>query len=262
VTITSPAANSTVAGTVTVSGTAGDSAGISQVQVSVDGGMPQTATGTTSWTTSINTSTLTNGTHTITATATDANGATGSASVTVTVNNTTVATHCPATPTGATELSGNLSLETSQSGWTGIYDATSVNTRVEPAGGSYDGNWALRVGATAAGAAGVNNASPIWVPGPPGTATTAGQKYTGSAFVQAGTVGEQVDLIVRETTPSGAGVGSHTTVLTLGDTKWHQITSVYTAADTGDLIRYSLYDPSFASSSQYFLADCLSLQTP
>lgn len=262
VSITQPAGNSTVSGTVAVSGTAADSAGIVQVQVSVDNGAPQVAAGTTNWTTSINTSSLTNGTHSINVQATDANGNVGTASVTVTVNNTTTVTSCPATPAGTTELSGNLSLETNQTGWTGIYNSNSVNTRVEPAGGSYDSSWALQVTPKAAGIAGVNNVNPIWVPGAPGLATTAGQVYTGSAFVEASVPGETFSLIVRETTPSGTTVSSHTTTVTLSDTSWHQITSAYTAKGTGNLIRYSLYVANFASSGQHFLADCLSLQTP
>jgi phosphatidylinositol-3-phosphatase len=262
VSITQPASNSTVSGTVTVSGTATDSVGIAQVQVSVDNGAPQTATGTTSWTTSINTSSLTNGTHTINVKATDTGGNVGTASITVTVSNSPAATSCPATPAGTTELSGNLSLETSQSGWTGVYNANSVNTRVQPAGGSYDGSWALQVAPKAAGAAGVNNANPVWVPGPPGAATTVGQVYTGSAFVAANTPGEQITLLVRETTPAGTGVSSHATSMTASGTGWQQITSAYTAKNTGDLIRYSLYASNFASTAQHFLADCLSLQTP
>jgi len=262
VTIATPASDATISGTLTVSGTAADSAGISQVQVSVDSGTPVTAAGTTAWSTSIDTTQLPDGTHAITATATDTDGMTGSASVTVTVNNTTPATWCPATTPGATELSGNVSLETTQSGWTGIYNANSVNTRVQPPGGSYDGSWALQVAPEAAGAAGVNNANPIWVPGPPGTATTAGQVYTGSAFVAANTPGEEIKLLVRETTPSGTGISSHVTSITASGTGWQQITSAYTAKYTGDLIRYSLYASNFASTAQNFLADCLSLQTP
>ena len=262
VSITQPASNATVSGTLTVSGTATDSAGVTQVQVSVDGGTPQPATGTANWTASIDTTALSNGTHTISAQATDANGNVGTASITVTVNNTSTTTACPATPAGTTELSGNLSLEANQTGWTGNYNSNSSVTRVQPAGGSYDGTWALKVAPKASGAAGVNNASPIWVPGPPGLATTAGQVYTGSAFVQASVSGEQVSLVVRETTPSGTSVASHTTTVTLGDTAWHQVSSAYTAAATGDLIRYTLRASNFASPSQDFLADCLSLQTP
>ena len=262
VSITQPAGNSTVSGTVAVSGTAADSAGIVQVQVSVDNGAPQVAAGTTNWTTSIDTSSLTNGTHSINVQATDADGNVGTASVTVTVNNMTTVTSCPATPPGITELSGNLSLETNQTGWTGIYNSNSVNTRVEPAGGSYDGSWALQVTPKAAGIAGVNNVNPIWVPGAPGLATTAGKVYTGSAFVEASVPGETFSLKVREATPSGTTVSSHTTTVTLSDTSWHQITSAYTAKEKGNLIRYSLYVANFASSGQHFLADCLSLQTP
>ena len=262
VSITAPASNSTVSGTLTVSGTAADSAGISQVQVSVDNGTPQVATGTTSWTASIDTTALTNGAHTINVQATDTDGNVGTASVPVTVSNTTTVTACPATPPGATELSGNLSLETSQSGWTGVYNSNSVPTRVEPAGGSYDGSWAVQVTPKTAGAAGVNNASPLWVPGAPGLATTVGQVYTGSAFVEASTPGEMISLQIRETSPGGTTISSHVTTVTLGDTNWHQITSAYTAEKTGNLIHYSLYAANFASSGQHFLADCLSLQTP
>jgi hypothetical protein len=262
VSITQPASNSTVSGALTVSGTAADSAGISQVQVGVDNGTPQLATGTTSWTANIDTTALTNGPHTINVRATDTNGNVGTASVTVTVSNTSTVTSCPATPPGVTELSGNLSLETSQSGWTGIYNSNSVPTLVEPAGGSYDGSWALQLTPKAAGAAGVNNASPLWVPGAPGLATTAGQVYTGSAFVEASTPGEMISLLIRETTPGGTGVNSHVTTVTVGDTGWHQITSAYTAEMTGNLIHYSLFASNFASSGQHFLADCLSLQTP
>lgn len=262
VSITQPANNSTVSGTLTVSGTAADSAGISQVQVSIDNGTPQVATGTASWTASIDTTALTNGTHTINVQATDADGNVGTASVMVTVNNASTVTSCPATPAGTTELSGNLSLETSQSGWTGIYNSNSVPTRIEPAGGSYDGSWALQVAPKAAGVAGVNNANPFWVPGAPGLATKAGRVYTGSAFVEASVPGEKISLLVREATPKGTSVASHTTTVTLSDTKWHQITSAYTAKGTGDVIRYSLYVSNFASSGQHFLADCMSLQTP
>jgi hypothetical protein len=180
------------------------------------------------------------------------------------VNNPGTGTSCPATPPGTTELSGNVSLETGQNGWTGVYNGNSSVTRIVPPGGSYDGTWALQVGPKAgtSGAAGVNNANPIWVPGPPGTGTKAGATYTGGTFIQASVPGEKVSLIVRETTPAGAGVGNQTTTATLPDTAWHRISSGYTAHNSGDMIRYSLYASNLASSSQYFLADCLSLQTP
>jgi hypothetical protein len=167
-------------------------------------------------------------------------------------------TSCPSPPAGDSELSGNVSVESSQAGWTGLYNSQSEVTRVAPSGGSYDGAWALQVGPKAgdSGTAGVNNANPIWV-----TGSTAGQTYTGSVFVN-GAAGEQVSVILRETTQSGAGgIGYHTTTVTLPDTGWHQVTSAYTAKNSGDLIRYSVYSPGMVAG-QYFQADCLSLWSP
>lgn len=257
VSITQPAAGSTVSGTVPVSGTASETGGtISQVQVSADGGSPVTATGTSSWSASIDTTQLSNGAHTITATATDAAGVTATASESVTVDNA-VATSCPSPPSGDSELSGNVSVESGQTGWTGTYNSNSTVTRLQPTGGSYDGTWALQVTPKAAGAAGLSNAKPVWV-----TSTTAGQSYEGSVFVRASAPGETVTLVLREENASGATVGSHATTLTLSDTNWHQITSAYTALDSGDTLHYFVYDSNFASTSQDFQADCLSLWTP
>ncbi|HEU0194575.1 MAG TPA: hypothetical protein VFQ71_10275, partial [Gaiellales bacterium] len=163
-------------------------------------------------------------------------------------------------PAGGSELSGNPSLESGQQGWTGTYNPNSVLARVAPAGGSFNGGWALRVSGTASGAAGVANASPYWVPGPPGRATTAGQTYTGGAEVQASATGEKVSLRVREMASGGAVVGSRVVTVTLADTGWHQITAAYTAVQSGDSLRYALFSPGLATGKS-FLADCLSLQT-
>lgn len=169
------------------------------------------------------------------------------------------ATACAATPSGMTELSGNLSLETNQTGWTGKYNNESSSIRTQVTGGSYDGNWALQVAPKSgmSGTAGVNNAKPLWA-----TSTTAGAAYTGSAYVRAGVPGEKISLVVRETTPAGTVVGKHITTMTMGDTAWTQISSAYTAEHSGDVLRYSIYASNLADSTQYFQADCLSLQTP
>jgi acid phosphatase len=266
VAITAPADGSSVSGQLSVTGTADDSgsdgAGVSSVRVSVDTAPAVVADGTATWTTSIDTTALTNGPHTITAQATGTDGQVGTASVTVAVDNAAAPSSCPAPPAGASELSANVSLETDQSGWTGKYNANSHPTRVAPAGGSYDGEWAVEIVAKAAGTAGLNNANPMWVPGSPGPSTRAGQVYAASAFVRGNVAGERVSLMLRETTPGGSGVSYHTTTTTLTDTSWHEISSAYTAKSSGDLIRYSLYASNLASASQSFLADCLSLQTP
>lgn len=261
VTIGQPADGSTVSGQQSVSGTAADDSGIAQVAVRVDGGSPLIATGTDSWSAALDTSSLSNGAHTISAQATATDGRVATASVTVTVANPVTGTSCPAPPAGGSELSQNVSLETGLNGWTGKYNANSVIARVQPAGGSFDGSWALRASGSAAGAAGVSNAAPFWVPGPPGTATVAGQTYTGGAVVQASAVGQKVSLRVRELSPGGATIGTHVTTLTLADTGWHQIGSAYTAAQSGDQLRYALFSPSL-TAGRSFLADCLSLQSP
>jgi hypothetical protein len=256
--ITQPTSGSTISGTTTVSGTSAgqDGATIAQVQVSVDNGVPQTATGTLNWSASLDTTTLANGIHTITATATDSNGLITTTSIQVTVSNGVV-TSCPATPLGATEYSGNLSLETSQTGWTGLYNQNSALSLVQPAGGSYDGSWALQVGIkSGSGVGGVANAQPIWV-----RSTSQGTTYTASSFLRAGVAGEKVSLTLTEVTSGGATVASHTTAVTLNDTNWHSISNSYTAAGAGDILKYSLH-ASFADASQTFLADCLSLQSP
>lgn len=202
-----------------VTGTAAaqGSASISQVQVSVDRGAPQAASGTTSWSTSVDTTSLANGTHSITAAATDSNGITGAATIIVKVSNT-ASTACPTAPAGATEYSQNVSVESSQAGWTGAYNSNSAVTRVEPPGGSYDGLWALQIGIKSGlGPAGVSNVKPIWV-----TSTTQGTTYIGSSFVRASAAGEKVSLTLTEKTPGGTTIGNHTTTLTLNDTNWHQ----------------------------------------
>src|SRR6266851_4377163 len=85
--IGSPSSGATVSGTVTISGTASSLAGVTTVQVMVDTNAPVTASGTTSWSTSIDTTTLSNGSHTIAAQATDSLGRTGTTSISVNVSN-------------------------------------------------------------------------------------------------------------------------------------------------------------------------------
>jgi hypothetical protein len=133
VAITSPAAGSTVSGTITLTATAADNVGVAGVRFSIDGtpiGSEDTAAPyTASW----NTTTVTDGSHSITARARDAAGnATTSAAIAVTVSNVVV-TPPPPPPgglvaaygfeegTGATtaDASGNgLTGAVSQATWT------------------------------------------------------------------------------------------------------------------------------------------------
>jgi uncharacterized repeat protein (TIGR01451 family) len=90
VSIASPAGGSTVSASITVSGSAADNVSVASVQVSVDNGSYQPASGTTSW--SYAASSLGSGAHTITAKATDTAGNTATASVSVSVSTVSNAT--------------------------------------------------------------------------------------------------------------------------------------------------------------------------
>jgi hypothetical protein len=71
VAITSPLAGAAVHGQVTVTGTAADDGSILRVKLSVDGGPWILASGTTSWSAPLDTTSLANGPHTLTARAVD-----------------------------------------------------------------------------------------------------------------------------------------------------------------------------------------------
>ena len=112
VTMTAPAAGATVSGSVTVSATASDNVGVVGVQFKLDGvnlGAEDTATPfSTTW----NTTTSSNGSHTLTAVARDAAGNTATAtSVTVTVNNVSADTIAPTValtaPAGGATVTGS-----------------------------------------------------------------------------------------------------------------------------------------------------------
>ncbi len=88
VSITAPASGATVSGTITVTGTASSSLSISSVQVAVDSGGFSNASGTNSWSFSLDTASLSNASHTLTAKATDSSQGTALSSVvSITVNN-------------------------------------------------------------------------------------------------------------------------------------------------------------------------------
>jgi hypothetical protein len=87
ISISSPQPGTTISATIAVSGSAASPAGIASVQVQVDSNAWVTATGTTSWTLSINTTAYSNGPHTISAMATDTFGRSSAASISITVSN-------------------------------------------------------------------------------------------------------------------------------------------------------------------------------
>jgi hypothetical protein len=87
VSITSPANGATVSGTISVFGSASDALGVSSIQVQVDSGAFSSATGTTNWTFSLDTTSLSNAVHTVTARATNTSGLTASSTISINVSN-------------------------------------------------------------------------------------------------------------------------------------------------------------------------------
>jgi uncharacterized membrane protein len=146
--VTAPANGATVSGTVTITATASDDVGVTQMQLLVDGSVVASNTNSTSISFNFNTTTVANGTHTIVSKASDAAGNVGTSStVTVTVSNSSGGT--------TTELIGNGGFENGASNvapWT----LTSTHTPVEiinsssaepPHSGTFDA-WLDGFGAT------------------------------------------------------------------------------------------------------------------
>jgi hypothetical protein len=121
VSISAPAAGAKVSGTVTVSASASDNVGVAGVQFLLDGanlGAEVTGSGPT-YTTTWNTTTATNGTHTISARARDAAGNTSTAAnISVTVSNT-VAAAGPVAAYSFNQGSGTTAADISGNGLTG-----------------------------------------------------------------------------------------------------------------------------------------------
>src|SRR6202041_881299 len=93
VSISSPATSATVSGTVSVAATASDSVAISSVQLQVDGASVGAADTSSPYNFSWSTTSVANGSHTLTAVAKDASGNTAtSTGVKVTVNNPVAST--------------------------------------------------------------------------------------------------------------------------------------------------------------------------
>jgi hypothetical protein len=95
VSVTAPTSGQTVSGTTTLQASASDRVGVTQVSWLVDGKQVAQSTTGPPWTASWNTTTVTNGSHTISAQARDAAGNVGtSAPVTFTVQNATAGGPC------------------------------------------------------------------------------------------------------------------------------------------------------------------------
>jgi len=122
VSISGPSSGATVAGTVSVQGTATDSVGVMKIELDVDGAAVATATSSPfsfSW----NSSSVSNSSHSITVKAYDAANNMGSAAVTVNVSNvidTTPPTVSITAPLPSLSVSGTVSVQGSASDNAGV----------------------------------------------------------------------------------------------------------------------------------------------
>jgi len=99
--INTPTSGSTVSGSVSVAGSASDNVAVSKVELQVDGGAFALASGTTTWTFSLTSSSYSDGTHSLTARVSDAAGNSTTKSQSIVVSNA-------APPTGSETVGANI----------------------------------------------------------------------------------------------------------------------------------------------------------
>ena len=132
VAITSPANNSTVSGAVSITATASDNVGVASVQFKIDGSNLGSALTVSPYTASWSTSSYSNGSHTISAVASDAAGNSKTATATVTVSNavkdTTAPTVAITSPANNSTVSGAVSITATASDNVGV---TSVQFKID-----------------------------------------------------------------------------------------------------------------------------------
>ncbi len=121
VSILSPASGSTLAGTVTVSASAGGGAAISSVQFALDGSSLGSPAAAAPYTATLNTTAFANGGHTLAATATDTLGRTAVASIPVTISNVVAPPEVSiVSPASGSTLAGTVTVSASASGGAAI----------------------------------------------------------------------------------------------------------------------------------------------
>lgn len=103
ISVTSPSAGSTISGTVTVTANATDAGGMAGVQFKIDGNILGAEDTVSPYSVSLNTTSLSNGAHSLSAVARDkASNRTTSASVSITITNTTTTSSAGTTPSSST----------------------------------------------------------------------------------------------------------------------------------------------------------------
>ena len=147
VSLTSPAGGATVSGTTAVAAGASDNVGVAKVEFYIDGSLRASDT-TSPYSYSWNTTTSSNGSHTVMARAYDAANNSRSASRTVTVSNSTSDTTLPSvsitSPTSGATVSGTLTIQASASDNVGVQSVTFAvdgSTKCTDTTASYACSW-------------------------------------------------------------------------------------------------------------------------
>jgi hypothetical protein len=256
VSISAPAGGATVSGTLTVSASASDNVGVAGVQFKLDGANLGTEDVTSPYSVSWNTTTATNGSHTLTAVARDAAGnTTTSAVVTVTASNdTTDPTVSISAPAGGATVSGTLTVSGSASDNIGVvgvqFKLDGANLGTEDTTSPYSVSWNTTTAtngshtltavardaagntttSTAVSVTAANDATDptVSISAPAGGATVSGTiTVSGSASDNIGVVGVQFKLdganLGAEDTTSPYSVSWNTTTAANGS---HTLTAV------------------------------------
>src|SRR5262245_20412824 len=148
VSVSAPANNATVAGSVTVSANASDNVGVVGVLFKLDGNVLGVEDTTAPYSVSWNTSAASDGTHVLTAVARDAAGySTTSAAITVTVANTDTSPPAVAltAPTSGATVTGSITVSASASDNVGVvgvqFQVDGANLGAEDTTAPYSINW-------------------------------------------------------------------------------------------------------------------------
>jgi len=153
VSISAPVAGATISGTVSISATASDNVGVVGVQFKVDGANVGAEDTAAPYSSSWNTVSVSNGSHSVTAVARDAAGNTRtSAAVNVTANNvapdTTAPTVSISSPASGATVSGSVSLSASASDNVGVvgvqFRVDGANLGAEDTTSAYSASWDTR----------------------------------------------------------------------------------------------------------------------
>jgi hypothetical protein len=159
------------------------------------------------------------------------------------------------TPVPLRQWVGNPGLETDLGGWSGRYGPAPSVTVARVTTGARTGRACVRV-AAGTGARDLTsgfNDNPRWV-----ARTTAGTRYTASAWVRPKLAGQEIVVRLKEWSSGGALVTDRTGTLRAVTTGWQQVSVQVTTVQGGGSLSLAVYAKDL-DAGEWFLADDLSL---